>query len=187
MKNARRLRILATLLALAATAAVGASAPPSSGEHWQITGTLTEACTCAVPCTCNFSEGPSPHHYCYSLYSLGIEKGHYGSVREPSNRRRCLRHRLPKSLKLWAKLRPNSASSSMPFRRTKCATFTPRSAASSIRPSAIRPSWSSTASPSSASRSPRRRRTLERPFEPHAWREKHFEIPSRLIRFHALH
>ena len=39
-----------------------------------------EACTCAVPCTCNFGDGPSPHHYCYALFSLDIEKGHYGAL-----------------------------------------------------------------------------------------------------------
>jgi len=33
-----------------------------------------------VPCACNFGEGPSPHHYCYSVFSLDIEKGRYGSV-----------------------------------------------------------------------------------------------------------
>lgn len=47
---------------------------------WQIEGALTEACTCAVPCTCNFGEGPSPHSYCYALYSYEIRKGRYGDV-----------------------------------------------------------------------------------------------------------
>ena len=59
------------------------SAPGSTkaaGEHWEIAGDLSEACTCAVPCTCNFGEGPSPHHYCYSLYAVDIQKGHYGTV-----------------------------------------------------------------------------------------------------------
>ncbi|MBV9957744.1 MAG: DUF1326 domain-containing protein [Acidobacteria bacterium] len=52
------------------------AAPPS----WQIEGALTEACTCAVPCTCNFGEGPSPHNYCYALYSYEIRKGRYGET-----------------------------------------------------------------------------------------------------------
>ena len=51
-----------------------------SREHWEIAGELSEACTCAVPCTCNFGDGPSPHHYCYALFSLDIEKGHYGDL-----------------------------------------------------------------------------------------------------------
>src|SRR6266536_1316888 len=58
------------------------SAPDATkaGEHWEIAGDLTEACTCAVPCTCNFGEGPSRHHYCYALFSLDIHHGHYGNL-----------------------------------------------------------------------------------------------------------
>jgi hypothetical protein len=48
---------------------------------WMIRGALTEACTCAVPCTCNFGEGPSPHAYCYPFYSFDIREGHYGETR----------------------------------------------------------------------------------------------------------
>jgi hypothetical protein len=61
-------------------------APAASSEamsesyKWKITGALTEACTCSVPCTCNFGEGPSPHAYCYPFYSYEIRKGNYGSV-----------------------------------------------------------------------------------------------------------
>lgn len=50
-------------------------------KSWVIEGALTESCTCTVPCTCNFGEGPSPHDYCYSLYSYGIRQGKYGDVR----------------------------------------------------------------------------------------------------------
>jgi len=85
MVNLRLIRIVATLIVLVGTAAVRAGSPNSAAnalaEHWEITGTLTEACTCSVPCTCNFGEAPSPHHYCWSLYSLDIEKGHYGAVK----------------------------------------------------------------------------------------------------------
>lgn len=62
------------------------AAAPSSGEtaaenyKWKITGALSEACTCNVPCTCNFGEGPSPHSYCYPFYSYEIRKGNYGDV-----------------------------------------------------------------------------------------------------------
>jgi hypothetical protein len=49
-------------------------------NSWSIEGALTEACTCSVPCTCNFGEGPSPHNYCYALYSYEIRKGHYNNV-----------------------------------------------------------------------------------------------------------
>lgn len=75
----RAFHAVVTIVALASTALVGAGRGNAT-EHWQISGTLTEACTCAVPCTCNFGEGPTPHHYCHSLFSLDIEKGHYGAV-----------------------------------------------------------------------------------------------------------
>lgn len=86
MAQPRRMRILTALLALAGTAAIGAGVPRPASEHWEIAGTLTEACTCSVPCTCNFGEGPSPHHYCYSVFSLDIEKGLYGNVKLDSLR-----------------------------------------------------------------------------------------------------
>ena|SRR5439155_20403461 len=56
------------------------NATKPTGEHWEISGELSEACTCAVPCTCNFGQGASPHHYCYSLFALEIQRGHYGKV-----------------------------------------------------------------------------------------------------------
>jgi len=57
-----------------------ASSSKPHGEHWEMIGQLSEACSCNVPCTCNFHEGPSPHHYCWSVFSLDIEHGHYGKV-----------------------------------------------------------------------------------------------------------
>ena len=65
-----------------------AQAPPApppneaaaADKSWKITGALTEACTCAVPCSCNFGEGPSPHSYCYPFYSYHIREGRYGDV-----------------------------------------------------------------------------------------------------------
>src|SRR5215510_8103915 len=53
---------------------------PEAGDHWQIKGALSEACTCSVPCTCNFGEGPSPHDYCYAVYSYEIREGHFNAV-----------------------------------------------------------------------------------------------------------
>ncbi|HEX5482873.1 MAG TPA: DUF1326 domain-containing protein [Terriglobia bacterium] len=50
------------------------------GPHWEIKGGLSEACTCSVPCGCNFGSHAS-HHFCWSVASFGIEKGHYGSVK----------------------------------------------------------------------------------------------------------
>jgi hypothetical protein len=55
-------------------------AAPNAGQAWTIRGALTEACTCAVPCTCNFGQGPSPHDYCYPFYSYHIQQGKYGDL-----------------------------------------------------------------------------------------------------------
>ena len=71
--------------ALAALVVVSATLPAAdtkpAGPHWEISGDLSEACTCAVPCSCNFGGEPSPKHYCWSMFSLSIEKGHYGDVK----------------------------------------------------------------------------------------------------------
>ena len=48
---------------------------------WMIRGALTEACTCAVPCTCNFGGGPSPHSYCWPFYSYHIREGYYHDIK----------------------------------------------------------------------------------------------------------
>jgi hypothetical protein len=74
-----------TLLSIGSTTALAADVSNSGpkkthGDHWELTGQLSEACSCSVPCTCNFDQGPSPHHYCYSLFALDIEHGHYGGV-----------------------------------------------------------------------------------------------------------
>jgi hypothetical protein len=66
-----------------APAAPTSEAPPTeaaAAKSWKIAGALTEACTCSVPCSCNFGEGPSPHSYCYPFYSYHIRKGNYGDV-----------------------------------------------------------------------------------------------------------
>jgi hypothetical protein len=56
------------------------AATANESYKWKIAGALSEACTCAVPCSCNFGEGPSPHSYCYPFYSYEIRKGNYGDV-----------------------------------------------------------------------------------------------------------
>jgi len=52
-----------------------------AGDHWQVKGALSEACTCRVPCTCNFGEGPSPRSYCYAVYSWEIREGQFNGVK----------------------------------------------------------------------------------------------------------
>jgi hypothetical protein len=56
------------------------SAAVSSPPHWHISGMFTEACTCSPPCTCNFGLSPSPHDFCYTIFSYGIKTGQYDGV-----------------------------------------------------------------------------------------------------------
>lgn len=52
----------------------------ASAEEWRIQGKLSEACSCSVPCTCNFGEGPSPGHFCWLIASLDIREGSWGAI-----------------------------------------------------------------------------------------------------------
>src|SRR2546423_5636834 len=70
--------MLAGALFLApASAALGGTV---AGPQWHITGDLSEACSCSVPCSCNFGQSPSPHSFCYALFGLDIRNGSYGDV-----------------------------------------------------------------------------------------------------------
>jgi len=76
---------LVAALVISPTLARAAEAPadkaPVDKTPWRLQGDLSESCTCSVPCTCNFGEGPSPSHFCWALFSLDIQKGRYGSVK----------------------------------------------------------------------------------------------------------
>src|SRR5438874_12682538 len=48
--------------------------------RWHISGMFTEACSCAPPCGCNFGLSPSPHDFCYTIFSYGIQSGEYDGV-----------------------------------------------------------------------------------------------------------
>ncbi len=61
-------------------AAVPVAAKTTAKAGWMIRGQLSETCTCNVPCTCNFGQGPSPHSYCHPFYSFDIREGRYGDV-----------------------------------------------------------------------------------------------------------
>lgn len=68
------------LAALAIVSAVGAQDKPSP-RAWRIKGQLTEACTCNVPCACNFGERPSPYEYCYAMWSYWVQEGNWEKVK----------------------------------------------------------------------------------------------------------
>lgn len=48
---------------------------------WHVTGTMSEACTCSPPCTCNFNEDPTPHNFCYAIAVYTIKEGVYKGVK----------------------------------------------------------------------------------------------------------
>ena len=68
--------VLGTAAALARAAPSQKSAPP----RWHISGMFTEACSCAPPCGCNFGLSPSPHDFCYTVFSYRIKSGEYDGV-----------------------------------------------------------------------------------------------------------
>jgi Protein of unknown function (DUF1326) len=70
-----------TLLLFSIAVALDAGTPGKDRTHWEVKGNLSEACSCQVPCTCNFRSGPSPHHFCWAMFSLDITRGHYGKVK----------------------------------------------------------------------------------------------------------
>ena len=72
----RRATILALFVATLATAQEKPSRRP-----WRIQGQLTEACTCNVPCACNFGERPSPYEYCYAMWSYWVQEGNWEQVK----------------------------------------------------------------------------------------------------------
>jgi len=53
----------------------------SSQKPWRIQVQLTEACTCSVPCACNFGERPSPYEYCYAMWSYWVQQGNWEQVK----------------------------------------------------------------------------------------------------------
>ena len=51
-----------------------------SARPWRIKGHFSEACTCNVPCGCNFGEAPSPHEFCHAMWSYWVKEGNFEQV-----------------------------------------------------------------------------------------------------------
>jgi hypothetical protein len=81
MRFTRSLGFVAFAATLLAPTLARAQTVSAANTPWRLSGDLSEACTCSVPCTCNFGEGPSPAHTCWALFSLDIHKGRYGKVK----------------------------------------------------------------------------------------------------------
>jgi hypothetical protein len=48
---------------------------------WRIRGEFSEACSCNVPCACNFGERPAPYEYCHTMWSYGVKEGNWDQVK----------------------------------------------------------------------------------------------------------
>lgn len=79
MKTARSL-VSGLLLGGALLGAPAISAPVSAPVSWSAAGTLLESCTCAVPCTCNFGQGPSPKDTCNAVFAYRLEKASWDGI-----------------------------------------------------------------------------------------------------------
>lgn len=47
---------------------------------WEAKGALFEACSCSVPCPCNFGQGPS-QNFCHTIYAYRLKTARYGDVK----------------------------------------------------------------------------------------------------------
>src|SRR5580658_3284695 len=54
--------------------------PADPKPAWEASGTLFEACSCAVPCPCNFRQSPS-RGYCYTVYAYRLKSAHFGAMK----------------------------------------------------------------------------------------------------------
>ena len=74
--------IAVSSLFLASVGAVPAaiSAGDAQGTTWRVAGEIVEACTCQVPCTCQFGQGPSPTPHCASVSTFAVEEGSSGGT-----------------------------------------------------------------------------------------------------------
>src|SRR5689334_7173844 len=85
----RRIAVLALLVPAASSLSgrhpattcspIRSSRPAVQRSRWSADGTLLEACSCNVPCPCNFGQGPS-QSYCHTVYAYRLKTGRYGGV-----------------------------------------------------------------------------------------------------------
>lgn len=58
----------------------GAPGATTARPTWSATGQLFESCTCAVPCTCNFGQGPSPASYCHAFFLYKLDTANWNGT-----------------------------------------------------------------------------------------------------------
>jgi hypothetical protein len=83
-------RMVRTIIAAGAVLAGGAphgiaqDPKPAAGKSaplaWEAKGTLFEACSCSVPCPCNFGQSPS-RGFCHTVYAYRLTTARFGTVK----------------------------------------------------------------------------------------------------------
>lgn len=64
----------------------GGAAAQANPNDWRAVGTLFEACSCIVPCPCNFGQSPlaaanGKRDYCHTVYAYRLQTAFYGEVK----------------------------------------------------------------------------------------------------------
>ena len=52
---------------------------PKNNATWEAKGTLFEACSCSVPCPCNFGQSPT-QGFCHTIYAYRLKTARYGNM-----------------------------------------------------------------------------------------------------------
>jgi hypothetical protein len=59
---------------------LSARSPKENTEQYKIKGRLLEACSCMVPCPCNFGQPSSPHSFCKWAAFFELQSGELDGV-----------------------------------------------------------------------------------------------------------
>jgi hypothetical protein len=79
IQSLKRWMILVLVLFLMLCSGIGLYIMEQSSDS-KVKGRLLEACSCSVPCTCNFGGAPTPHHFCESLAFFELQSGKIDKV-----------------------------------------------------------------------------------------------------------
>ncbi len=90
MKNTNIIAVMGLIGVMGGAASAYAQTPnaatlngPRSGARlatgWEAKGTLFEACSCSVPCPCNFGQPPT-RGFCHTVYAYRLKTAHYEGV-----------------------------------------------------------------------------------------------------------
>ena len=79
MRSLLLVGLLFAPVSLAAQNALKPAPAPAASATWEAEGRLLEACTCAVPCPCNFGQNPT-HDYCHTVYAYRLQRARWSGI-----------------------------------------------------------------------------------------------------------